>query len=150
MGESTMFARRIILTPLLSMLLLGLISAAAVAEDEDHLSKEHRFVRITNSSLHPKTQKVGVEEAFGWVNYSSKLAVVSFRSEVARKMACTSRGSFEINGDRLESGPIHGRQFAALCHLSPGTYEYRVSLRGGAGGSGVSAGRDLKGTIIVE
>jgi hypothetical protein len=145
-----MSVRRNITTPLLSVLLLGLLSATALAETEDHVSKEHRFVRITSSSLHPKTQKVGADEAFGWVNYSSKLAVVSFDAEVARRMTCTSRGNFSVQGDRLESGPIQGRQFAALCHLSPGSYEYRVSLRSGAGGSGVNTGRDLKGTIVVE
>ncbi len=124
-------------------------SAAASEEEPDHAKHEHRFVRITSGSLHPKAQKVGTDEAFGWVNYSSKIARVSFDQEVASKMLCTTRTSFRLAGDRLESGDIQGRQFASLCSLQPGEYAYRVELRSGAGTSAGSS-RTLKGTLIVE
>ena len=124
-------------------------SAAASEDESDHAKHEHRFVRITSGSLHPKALKVGTDEAFGWVNYSSKIARVSFDQEVAKKMLCTTRTGFQLTGDRLESGNIQGRQFASLCRLAPGEYAYLVELRSGAGTTGGS-GRTLEGTLIVE
>jgi hypothetical protein len=125
------------------------LSAAAVEEESDHAEHEHRFVRITRRSLHPKEQKIDTDEAFGWVNYSSRMARVSFDREVAKKMLCTTRGDFRITGKRLESGDLQGRQFAALCRLAPGAYAYRVELRSGSVGI-AGAERTLEGTLIVE
>ena len=138
-------------TPVLSIIMLSVLSlSVAASEDEsDHAKHKHRFVRITSGSLHPKAQNIGTSEAFGWVNYSSKIARVSFDKEVASKMLCTTRTSFRLAGDRLESGDIQGRQFASLCSLQPGEYAYRVELRSGAGTSAGSS-RTLKGTLIVE
>ena len=124
-------------------------SAAASEDESDHAKNEHRFVRIRSSSLHPKTQKVGTNEAFGWVNYSSKIARVSFDREVGGKMLCKTRTSFQLTGDRLQSGDIQGRQFATLCSLAPGEYAYLVELRSGAG-TLAGPGRTLKGTLIVD
>ena len=106
-------------------------------------------MRIRSSSLHPTAQKVGTDEAFGWVNYSSKVARVSFDQEVAKKMLCTTRTGFQLTGDRLESRDIQGRQFASLCSLQPGEYAYLVELRSGAGTS-AGTSRTLHGTLIVE
>ncbi len=124
-------------------------SAAASEDEPDHAKHEHRFVRIRSSSLHPTAQKVGTDEAFGWVNYSSKIARVSFDQEVAKKMLCTTRTGFQLTGDRLQSGDIRGRQFASLCRLAPGEYAYLVELRSGAGAS-AGPGRRLEGALIVE
>jgi hypothetical protein len=139
--------------PMMAVLTIGLatltLSAAAVGADSDHAKHEHRFVRITSGSLHPEEQKIGTDEAFGWVNYSSKIARVSFDAAVAEKMLCTTRTGFRITGDRLESGDIQGRQFAALCRLAPGEYAYRVELRSGAGPM-AGPDRTLEGTLIVE
>ena len=125
-------------------------SATASEDESDHAKNEHRFVRIRSSSLHPKAQKVGTDEAFGWVNYSSKIARVSFDREVGQKMLCTTRTSFQLTGDRLESGDIQGRQFVSLCRLAPGEYAYLAELRSGAGTSAAVPGRRLEGTLIVE
>ena len=133
---------------LLSSASLALIASSAQADGEDHLSDEHHLVAISSDALNPKVHRVRASDAFGWANYSTKVAVVSFDSEVARKMICRSQGGFSINGDRLESGPIQGRQFVSLCHLAPGTYAYRVSLRSDA--SDPVHERDLEGTLIVE
>ena len=132
----------------LSILLSALSFSAAASEDEsDHAKHKHRFVRITSGSLHPKAQQVGSGDAFGWANYSSKLARVSFDREVAKKMLCTTRTSFHLTGDRLESGDIQGRQFATLCRLEAGEYAYVVELRSDAGSAPT---RTLQGMLIVE
>ena len=129
------------------LLFVSSFSAAASEDESDHAKHKHRFVRITSGSLHPKAQEVGVAEAFGWVNYSSKLARVSFDREVASKMLCTTRTSFRLTGDRLESGDMQGRQFATLCRLEPGEYAYLVELRSGAGDA---PSRTLQGMLIVK
>jgi hypothetical protein len=134
----------------LTVLLWVLSFSAAASEDEsDHAKLKHEFVRITSGSLHPKVQRIGKGDAFGWVNYSSKVARVSFDGDVASKMMCTTRTSFHLTGDRLESGDIQGHQFATLCNLASGEYAYLVQLRSGAGSSS-GLGRTLKGTLIVE
>jgi hypothetical protein len=135
----------------LSGIVFSLLSfSAAASEDEsDHAKHKHNFVRITSGSLHPETQEVGTGEAFGWVNYSSKIARVSFDEAVARKMQCTAITSFRVDGGRVVSGDIQGRQFASLCSLEPGEYAYLVELRSGAGTS-AGLSRELQGKLIVK
>ena len=132
---------------LLAMLLCSTIAAA---KEPDHADHEHRFVRITSSKIRPATQQIHSTDAIGWVNYSSKIARISFDREVGKHLACTSRGSFRLTGDRLESGDIQARQFASLCRLAPGEYAYRVDLHTGSGSS--SAGipsKSFEGNIVV-
>ncbi len=127
---------------------LGPPSAAEEAEN-DHARLEHRFVRITDAGLHPDVQRIQRDEAFGWVNYSSKIANISFDREVGAHLTCRSRGSFRLTGERLESGNIQARQFASLCSLAPGEYTYRVELHAGIG-MGATSARVHEGTLVVE
>ena len=132
---------------LLAMLLCSTIAAAV---EPDHAEHEHRFVRITSAKLHPATQQIHATDAFGWVNYSSQIARISFDREVGKHLACTSRGSFRLTGDRLESGDIQARQFASLCRLAPGEYAYRVDLHAGIGSSGGGTpSRSFEGNLVV-
>jgi hypothetical protein len=126
------------------------LAAPARAEDSDHIDHEHRLVRIGSTSLHPPTLKLHAGDAFGWLNYSSEIARVSFDAGVADKMLCKERTSFRLGGDRIESGDVQARQFVSLCSLAPGSYPYRVDLRAGAGGSGGGPVRTLDGTLVVE
>ena len=134
--------------------LLGLLLAnPAVSADEaapDHLDRPHTFVRITEGSLHPAIQTIGASDAFGWINYSSRIARVSFDADVAKKLTCSSRGSFRLTGSRLESGDIQAQQFASLCSLAPGEYRYRVELRAGTGAGGGAPPEAREGTLIVK
>ena len=71
--------------------------------------------------------------------------------EYVQKMTCTSKGTFHLDGERLRSVVIQFRQFASLCRLEPGEYEYRVELTSGVGGTGGSnLGRSFVGKIRVS
>jgi hypothetical protein len=140
-----------VLLPLGCLLVVLAASPAGAADDEpDHADHSHTFIRITNAGLYPSEQALDKGEAFGWVNYSTKIAKVSFPAETAKKMTCTTRGSFRVNGDRLESGDIQATQFATLCNLAPGEYPYRVELRSGSGTSGEAPPVARDGKIIVK
>ncbi len=128
----------------------GSHATAARAEDPDHIDREHRLVRIGDVSLHPQSLEIGAGDAFGWLNYSSQIASVSFDASAADKMLCKQRSSFRLDGDRIDSGDIQAHQFVSLCSLAAGAYPYRVQLRSGAGGSGTAPGRVIEGTIVVR
>ncbi len=128
----------------------GVEGAVAQEEQVDHAKYEHRFVLITSARIHPDPARVTTDQALAWVNYSPKIARISFEKDVATKMTCRSRGSFRITGDRLESNDIQGRQFASLCKLAPGEYTYRVALFDSSGATVSPPARRLEGTIVVE
>ncbi len=127
----------------------ALASGAAEDAETDHSERVTEFVRIVNASLRPEQLRIQAGDAFGWLNYSNRIARVSFDKSVAKALTCRSPGTFRVTGERLESGDIQSQQFASLCDLAPGTYPYRVELRTGAGsGGGLAA--TLEGTIVVE
>jgi hypothetical protein len=131
-------------------LLLVAASGTAQGSGADHVEHRHRMVRIRNASLHPTVQRLSADDAIGWLNYSDKVARVSFEASVARKMTCTSPSGFRVTGDRLESPGIQAQQFAAVCRLEPGEYTYRVQLQDGIGASGMTRGRSFEGKLLVE
>jgi hypothetical protein len=131
--------------------LAGPIAARADAHDEDdHAHAPTVFVSIQQGHVRPEEQKITAGEAFGWRNYTSKIARVSFDKDVAKHLTCKSQGTFRLAGDRLESGDIQAQQFATLCSLAPGAYDYKVELRSGIGGGGGDTGKVFTGRIIVE
>lgn len=126
------------------MLLLA-IGTQAVAD------ASYRFVQIQNGRVHPRVLRIQAGQQLGWVNYSSKIARVSFERDVGKRLVCDTRTSFRLTGERLESQDIQARQFASMCRLAPGEYAYRVDLRNGVGGMGSGAlARSLEGRVIVE
>ncbi len=138
----------------LSLVLLTLpFLLAAKAEEAgvpDHAEHRHAFVRITDGSIRPGSLRVDSEDALGWLNYSRKIARVSFDKDVAERMFCTAKGGFRIAGDRLVSQPIQAFQFASLCRLEPGEYTYRVELVGGAGSAqNLTPVSSREGKIVV-
>ncbi len=139
------------LVPAVAVALFGASGPARSQEAEhaDHEHRNHQWVRIGSGTLRPATLTVQEGDAFGWVNYTPKIAEVSFDRSVARNLICTTKGSFRLVGERLVSGAIQARQFASLCQLKPGEYDYRVSLRSGAGGSSAPLDRTLEGKLIV-
>lgn len=116
----------------------------------DHTNKDHVFVTILSLKVRPEVQPLKAGEAVGWINYTDKIARVYFDKDVAKKMTCTSKGSFRVNGDRLESTDIQAQQFASLCSLAPGEYSYNVELRAGLGSGGGSVGSPISGKLVVE
>lgn len=135
--------------------LLFTTALGARAEDvpsADHTQSDHVFITILALKVRPETQTIKPGDAVGWINYTNRIARVSFAKDVAKKMTCTSKGTFRINGERLESSDIQSQQFASLCSLAAGTYDYKVELFSGAGGSGSGSGsgRAIDGKILVE
>lgn len=134
---------------------LVLASAApARAEDlpaADHTQRDHVFVTILPLKVRPEVQHIRAGDAVGWLNYTNRIARVYFPKDVAKHMTCTTKGTFRINGDRLESASIQAQQFASLCSLAAGDYAYTVELRSGvsaSGGGGVTS--TLEGRIVAE
>ncbi len=134
------------------LLLLALIfgPASSFAAEPDHAEHDHRMTRILETRVHPKTIEIHSTDAVGWLNYSSKRARISFDAEVAKSMTCRSIGTFRVDGPRLTSTDIQATQFASLCSLAPGEYEYRVELKSGIGSGGATPGRSFTGKIVVS
>ena len=135
------------------LLFLALIfgPSSSFGAEPDHAEHNHRVARILETRIHPKTIEIHSTDALGWVNYSSKRARISFDAEVAKSMTCRSKGTFHLDGPRLTSNDIQATQFASLCRLAPGEYEYRVELRAGISGSGgASVGKSFTGKIVVS
>ncbi|MBW2313234.1 MAG: hypothetical protein JRH10_03510 [Deltaproteobacteria bacterium] len=124
-------------------------AAPLVAEDSDHADHHHQLIRIFEGRVRPAVQTLGAADALGWLNYTSRIARVSFAREVAKKLTCTSPGSFRIDGERLISGDIQATQFATLCNLAPGEYDYQVTLRSGIG-VGQGGEKTIDGKIVVQ
>lgn len=131
---------------------LALAAAPARAQEVADLGDTpHTYIRILQSKLNPPSQTLKAGEAVGWLNYSNRIARVSFPKEVAKKMVCKQEGSFRLSGERLQSGDIQASQFATLCVLSQGEYEYQVELFTGAGaGTTLAPSQTLHGKIVVQ
>ncbi len=138
---------------LVRLLVLALIfgPSSSLGAEPDHAEHDHRMARILETRVHPKVIEIHSADTLGWLNYSSRRARISFDAEVAKNLTCRSKGTFHLDGPRLSSNDIQARQFASLCSLAPGEYDYRVELRSGAGGAGASSlGKSFKGRIIVS
>ncbi len=135
-----------------SMLVAGALlttaPTASAADPVDHFEHKHRSVRISSGRIHPKVLQTHSNDALVWINYSSRVARVSFDKSVAAKLKCNSRSAFGVTEDRLVSTRIQGSQFASICNLAPGEYAYRVDLYSHSGDA-VSA-RSFEGKIVVE
>lgn len=137
--------------PRFAALVAVALFAFGATSEPDHAGIDHEFVRISGSGLRPETVEVAGETAIAWVNYGSRVARVSFDRSVAEKIACKSRASFTLDGDRLVSPRIQGSSFASLCQLAPGSYDYRVELFAGEGTGGAGTPeRTLVGKIVVR
>jgi len=148
MNRSTNRARRLA-AGLAGALALALAAPALAEDPSDHADHEHQLIRIFEGRVRPAVQVIRGDDALGWLNYTAKIARISFDKEVAKHLTCTSPGSFHLDGERLVSGDIQATQFATLCNLAPGEYEYRVTLRSGIG-SGGGGEKVLDGKILVE
>ena len=138
---------------LVRLLVITLIfcPSSSFGAESDHADHDHRMARILETRVHPEVIEIHSSDAIGWLNYSSQRARISFDAEVAKNLICRSRGTFHLDGPRLMSNDIQATQFASLCSLAPGEYEYRVDLMSGIGGSGGSSlGKSFTGKVIVS
>ncbi len=133
------------------LLFLALIfgPSSSLGAEPDHAEHEHRMARILEARVSPKAIEIHSRDAIGWLNYTSKRARISFDAEVAKSMTCRSISTFRVDGPRLTSKDIQATQFASLCSLAPGEYEYRVELSSGVG-AGSSPGKSFTGKIVVS
>ena len=122
-------------------------AGAAGAQESDHDEHAHHFVRITDDRLTPRVVEMHSGDAIAWGNYTRKTVRIAFDREVAKRIVCESPGSFRLTDDALASRPLRMLQFASLCRLAPGDYEYEVTLR--AVTQGVVPAHPLKGHIRV-
>jgi plastocyanin len=141
---------RSVVLAFVTVLLLASVPARAQETNPELGDTPHVYVTILQGKLKPDVQKLTPGDAVGWLNYTDKIARISFDKEVAKRMVCKKEGSFKLNGDRLESSNIQAQQFATLCVLSKGEYTYKVDLFSGAGSGGGNVPTTREGKLIVE
>ncbi len=123
------------------------IATTARAEETDHADHRHRSIRITSSRLHPEPANLATQDAIVFLNYSGRIAQISFDESVAKSIACRTRSSFEPANGRLVAANVRQGSFVSLCTLEPGSYDYKVELKSSAGGENYSV---HEGQIVVE
>ncbi len=103
---------RLALAALLALLAGPSAVLAEGAMKVDHIDHRHQFVRIGDASVRPEVQRIHADDAFGWLNYSRRIARVSFDASVADHLVCKAPSRFRLVGDRLESPDIQFHPFA--------------------------------------
>ncbi len=124
------------------------LPATAPAEEPDHIGHRHTPIRIASSKPRPDPAKLPAANALVFLNYSGRIAQISFDESVAKSIACKSRSTFELSNGRLTAAYVRQGSFVSLCKLAPGNYDYRVELKRSAGEAENYAVYD--GKIIVE
>ncbi len=117
---------------LAATLALFFVPTTARAED-DHVGHQHTSIRVTSSRLHPEPTTLPSDHALVFLNYSGRIAQISFDESVAKNISCKTRTSFELANGRLTAANVRQGSFTSLCKLAPGSYDYRVELKRGAG-----------------
>ncbi len=110
-----------------------ILPATAPAEDPDHIDHRHTPIRIASSSLRPDPAKLSAADALVFLNYSGRIAQISFDESVAKSITCRTRSAFELSNGRLTAAYVRQGSFVSLCNLAPGNYDYRVELKRSAG-----------------
>ncbi|MEM7409910.1 MAG: hypothetical protein AAF430_06730 [Myxococcota bacterium] len=111
---------------------IALLAVPSAADEglPDHAALKTEIVVISPARLVPSVMVVADTEAFGWLNYAARDAAISFPVEITRRMACKGPSPFRVDGPRLVAEPVTTGNFATLCKLQPGVYEYRVEIAG--------------------
>ena len=125
-----------------------ILPATAPAQEVDHVGHRHKPIRIAKSSLRPDPVKLPAADALVFLNYSGRIAQISFDESVAKSIACESRSDFQLSNGRLTAAYVRQGSFVSLCRLAPGSYDYRVELKRSAGELENYAVYD--GKIVVE
>ena len=103
------------------------------AEETDHADHRHSSIRITSGGLRMQQTNLKSEDAIVFLNYSGRIAQISFDESVAKSIACKNRSAFELSNGRLTAANVRQGSFVSLCTLSDGSYDYRVELKRSAG-----------------
>jgi len=110
--------------------------------EPDHLVRSTEIVGIGRTQLVPTVLVVPHASAFGWLNYASGVATITFDEDISAKLTCRSPGAFRARGPDLASPRVASGSFVTLCSLAPGEYDYRVELDGSE--------EPLLGKLVVE
>ena len=113
---------------LAATLAIFIVPTTARAET-DHVGHKHTSIRITSGRLHPEPVTLASDNALVFLNYSGRIAQISFDESVAENISCKTRTSFEVINGRLTAANVRQGAFTSLCQLAPGSYEYRVELK---------------------
>ena len=148
--KETMMISQALAVAALTLLLAPGGGSAAAEDNPDHAHLAHRLVPIMPGSLYPKAQRIHASDAFGWLNYTTRVARVSFDKEVAARLTCKSPSGFHLTDDRFESRDIPSGGFTSLCNLAPGEYDYRVELRSGLWERADGVPEVLEGRLVVK
>ena len=124
------------------------LPTTAPAEESDHADHPHTSIRIASSGLRPDRATLPADNAVVFLNYSGRIAQISFPESVAKNITCKARSSFELANGRLTAPYVRQGSFASFCNLAPGDYEYRVELKRSAGELENYA--VLDGVIVVQ
>lgn len=112
-------------------------------EDEpDHAAHPTEVVGIAPTRLLPSFLVVPHDSAFGWLNYTSRDATITFDVDITRKLTCRSPGQFRASTGDIASPRVASGAFVTLCSLAPGEYDYRVEFEGRE--------KPLLGKLVVE
>ena len=125
-----------------------ILPATAPAQEVDHVGHRHTPIRIAKSSLRPDPAKLPAADALVFLNYSGRIAQISFDESVAKSITCRTRSAFELSNGRLTAAYVRQGSFVSLCNLAPGNYDYRVELKSSAGDLDNYA--IYEGKIVVE
>ncbi len=125
-----------------------MLPATAPAEESDHVGHRHTPIRIASTKLRPDPAKLPAANALVFLNYSGRIAQISFDESVAKNITCQNRSAFELTNGRLTAPYVRQGSFVSLCKMAPGNYDYRVELKRSAGELENYAVYD--GKIIVE
>ena len=109
------------------------LPATAPAEESDHVGHRHTPIRIASSKPRPDPAKLPAGDALVFLNYSGRIAQISFDESVAKSIACRTRSSFELANGRLVAANVRQGSFVSLCTLASGSYGYKVELKRSAG-----------------
>ena len=114
---------------LAATLAIFIVPTTIRAADSDHVDHQHTSIRITSGRLHPEPATLSSDSALVFLNYSGRIAQISFDESVAKNISCKTRTSFELINGRLTAANVRQGSFTSLCQLAPGSYEYRVELK---------------------
>jgi hypothetical protein len=140
----------------LAAALIALLVAAPLVEAQDpapesevdHAAHSHAMVRITRARLDPEVARLSPADAIVFLNYSSRIAQITFEPGAAEKIRCATPTSFGLVDGRLKAEYVREGTFATLCSFQPGDYPYLVELKTAPGVT--ENERTLRGTLRVQ
>jgi hypothetical protein len=133
----------------LACLAIAIAISAARAQEQppDHEHPTHGLIRITRAGVEPAVTRITPDDEVVFLNYSSRIATITFPAGTAEKIRCRTRTSFELIDGLLKAEYVREGTFASLCSFAPGEYAYQVELKTAPGVA--ESDRMLAGKLVV-